>query len=274
MGICNQTARLLLEAKAYGANYCHTMMIGRQNYFLGPQETAILGLPECVNSVYAEPFFIELGAQDAHSIDISSLELPTYRRDLSLPLDPYFWDQYTCVFDGGTLEHVFNTPQALLNCMRMLTLGGQFMSMTPINNMIGHGLYAFTPELFYRVFSPENGFKMRRCVVVSLNPLFTKTYLEDPKDLPRQQFASIFPLMLFVQAERVGDIPATLNIQQSMSTTPSGLTEPPGDGTPGSLARWAETRKYPRWKTWMLTHCPRTARALESLYWAIWSHCV
>ena len=42
----------------------------------------------------------------------------------------------------------------------MLQTGGHFISITPANNLLGHGFYQFSPELFYRIFSEENGFSM------------------------------------------------------------------------------------------------------------------
>jgi hypothetical protein len=34
-------------------------------------------------------------------------------------------------------------------------------AVTPANNQMGHGFYQFSPELFFRVFSQENGYLLR-----------------------------------------------------------------------------------------------------------------
>ena len=46
--------------------------------------------------------------------------------------------------------------------MQMVRVGGHFLSLTQCNNACGHGFYQLSPELFFRVFSPENGFVLER----------------------------------------------------------------------------------------------------------------
>ena len=53
--------------------------------------------------------------------------------------------------------------------MKMVKTGGHLMLFTPANNYFGHGFYQFSPELFYRVLSKENGFEVRRMVVLEDN---------------------------------------------------------------------------------------------------------
>ena len=79
---------------------------------------------------------------------------------MNIPISDSSKDKYTVVIDGGSLEHVFNFPIAIKNCMEMLQVGGYFISLAPANNMLGHGFYQFSPELFYRIFSKENGFSV------------------------------------------------------------------------------------------------------------------
>jgi hypothetical protein len=64
--------------------------------------------------------------------------------------------------DGGLLEHVFNFPTAIRSCMQMTKLGGHLVLGTTANNFLGHGFYQFSPELFFRMLSPENGFEVVR----------------------------------------------------------------------------------------------------------------
>jgi hypothetical protein len=49
--------------------------------------------------------------------------------------------------------------------MQMLKLGGGYFASLPANNWSGHGFYQFTPELFYRTFSEENGFRVSKLLV-------------------------------------------------------------------------------------------------------------
>jgi len=42
---------------------------------------------------------------------------------MSQPIDTIHKNKYDLVFDGGTLEHVFNFPVAIKNCMEMVKVG-------------------------------------------------------------------------------------------------------------------------------------------------------
>src|SRR5439155_1047463 len=44
--------------------------------------------------------------------------------------------------------------------------GGHFFLLTPANNFCGHGFYQFSPELFFRVLSRENGFEVARMIAL------------------------------------------------------------------------------------------------------------
>jgi hypothetical protein len=70
--------------------------------------------------------------------------------------------------DGGTTEHVFNFPTALTNAMQMVETGGHLVIITGGNNFCGHGFYQFSPELFYRALSAENGFEMKRLIAAEV----------------------------------------------------------------------------------------------------------
>jgi hypothetical protein len=98
-------------------------------------------------------------------MDASDYEGATIIHDLNKPIPQNLVGQYDLVWDGGTLEHVFNFPVALQNAMNLLKVGGHIFLMTPANNQCGHGFYQFSPELFFRVFSPINGFELVRLYI-------------------------------------------------------------------------------------------------------------
>jgi hypothetical protein len=50
--------------------------------------------------------------------------------------------------------------------MQMVRVGGCLMLATVANNHCGHGFYQFSPELFFRIFQPINGFELLRVVLV------------------------------------------------------------------------------------------------------------
>ena len=84
------------------------------------------------------------------------------------------YEQFDFIVDGGTLEHVFNYPIAVSNVKLMLRPGGLFVGINPANNDLGHGLYQFGPDLFWRVSSREGGFdieKMQLVPVADADPI-------------------------------------------------------------------------------------------------------
>ena len=109
---------------------------------------------------WAEAFFRLLGAQTIDALDASAFEGASIVHDLNHPVDASLHARFSMIFDGGSLEHVFNFPQAIQNCMSMLSVGGCFIQIAPANNFMGHGFYQLSPELLYQVFSSANGFRI------------------------------------------------------------------------------------------------------------------
>lgn len=118
---------------------------------------------------HGDIFFERLGAERVESLDMSSYQHCSICRDLNEPPPDEKVDGYDLVYDGGTLEHVFHFPNAIANCMSLVKTGGHFMASLPANQWLGHGFYQFSPELFFRVFSPENGFEVVR-IFLAENP--------------------------------------------------------------------------------------------------------
>jgi hypothetical protein len=166
MGVDIHVLRLLCESRKRGVAFSSTMMIGRQNYAGDLNESDLcsaLGITPAEASSwlvqrYIEPLLKHLGANWVESLDASGYEKATTVHDLNEPIPERLKNCFSCVFDGGTVEHVFNFPQALKNCMGMVAVGGHFLEVTTANNFMGHGFYQLSPELYYRALSPENGF--------------------------------------------------------------------------------------------------------------------
>ena len=95
-------------------------------------------------------------------MDASPFEAASDVHDLNEPIPASLKQRFSAVIDSGTLEHVFNFPQAIANAMEMVELGGHLLLLTPTNNEDGHGFYQFAPELFFRVLSPQNGYSVER----------------------------------------------------------------------------------------------------------------
>jgi hypothetical protein len=151
----------------------------------------------------AEPVFRRLGAREVRSLDASTYEGATDVHDLNDPLPDQLKEQFTCVLDGGTLEHVFNLPRGIQNAMEMVAPGGHLLLVTPTNNADGHGFYQFSPELYFRVLSPVNGFVVERMLIKDVD---AKHWFEvvDPAAIGRRvEFRSPTQAYLYVQARRI-----------------------------------------------------------------------
>ncbi|MGD0651921.1 MAG: hypothetical protein ABSA97_12435 [Verrucomicrobiia bacterium] len=119
---------------------------------------------------YADELLKYLGASKVDSLDVSDYEGATVQFDLNRPVPQSFWEQYDCIIDGGTLEHVFNIPVAIVSCMMMLRPGGCFLSTPPANNVMGHGFYQLSPDVFFGVFTEANGFELDRVLIRENRP--------------------------------------------------------------------------------------------------------
>jgi hypothetical protein len=174
-------------------------------------------LDELVSSDgYSEKFLRYLGADTITALDYSPFEGAEVVHDLNEPIPPTMRDRYDFIFDGGTLEHVYNFPVAIANVKTMLRVGGLFISVNGANNQLGHGLYQFSPELFWRVFAKETGFVVERMQLVPM----TENCSPPPIDAPdpagvRQTIHMPHCTYLMVAARRESAKIATGNVYQS-----------------------------------------------------------
>jgi SAM-dependent methyltransferase len=101
-------------------------------------------------------FFARLGFRVVESCDASSDEAPTHVFDLNGKIPDELIGRYDVVYDGGTLEHVFNIPNALRNIHQLLKVGGRIIHCSPSSNYVDHGFYMFSPTLFFDYYSANN----------------------------------------------------------------------------------------------------------------------
>src|SRR5262245_18875571 len=174
MGIDVPSMQLLCCAKNAGVDFEATCMIGRQTINASEKNLrAIFGkigvpdseLAQLCKGQFAEPLFKLLGASEVASVDASDYEQATHIHDMNHGLPENLRERYSVVHEGGTIEHVFNIPQAFKDCMEMVRLGGHLIQVNVANNYMGHGFRQFSPELIYRVFSPENGFQIKAALI-------------------------------------------------------------------------------------------------------------
>lgn len=176
MGICYADAKVLLDARARGLSFDTTLTVGHQALFLHPAETRTLKrlykerFPDAVNEALVNYVFGDssdqflrdfLGVKSLTILDYSQYEGANLVQDLNEPVTRDLWNRFDAIIDGGSLEHVFNFPNAISSLMKMLKVGGSIFLACPANNLCGHGFYQFSPELMFRVFSKENGFQLQ-----------------------------------------------------------------------------------------------------------------
>jgi SAM-dependent methyltransferase len=256
MGLDVNGVRLLLAARARGARFDRTLMIGRQQLNVYPAQLRALlaaaGLPTAAferpgpECAFAEPFLAALGARDIQSLDVSDFEGARIIHDLNLPLPERLREQFDAVYDGGTLEHVFNLPVALKSCMELLRRDGRLFLHTPANNLCGHGFYQFSPELFFRALSEENGFEIERCIVHVIGPYGRWYEVSDPDRIrERVELITAAPIHMLVQARRKEIKPVFARWPQQsdytalwQETKASGQLLMPEARPPGALTQW------------------------------------
>ena len=100
-----------------------------------------------------------LGVKKTITCDVSNYEDPDLIIDLNRKVKKNFHENFDLILDFGTLEHVFDVPQALENYVKMTKLNGHIAIAVPCSNMIDHSFYMFSPTLFYDYFL-INGFKI------------------------------------------------------------------------------------------------------------------
>jgi hypothetical protein len=224
MGLDTNGVRFLLEARASGVRFSECAMLGRQEMQLSKNQLGsifkklsvefdvsapekLLQKNEGDNAVYAESFLRYCGAETVTSIDYSEYEGASLVHDMNTEIPQDLHNKFTCLIDGGTLEHIFNFPVAILNCMKMVKLNGHFLSITPCNNFMGHGFYQFSPELFWGVFSERHGFKVERMYVFESRPFALWYSVADPKSVQsRITLRNREETYLLVQTRKIADL--------------------------------------------------------------------
>ncbi|WP_316015315.1 hypothetical protein [Roseobacter sp. HKCCA0434] len=183
MGIDYQVAQALIAARPRIAGRARGLMLGRQRLGVkqgGPQDRHLrrtLRAVGCDHGMevlrqpdgYSERFFEGLGCGSMQVMDYSDFEGAQITHDLNHPVPQALHGRFDFIFDGGTIEHVFNVPQALDNVFHMLAEGGLFISVNGLTGWAGHGFYQFGPELVWRYWQDARGCTVHRCAALSVD---------------------------------------------------------------------------------------------------------
>jgi hypothetical protein len=234
MGINKRALYGMLYAVENGVDFTHSLTIGRLTCYLKPQQiNIILGKydshfnenkqyfqimppPDDNSQMFSEGLFQYLGAKTVDSIDYSDYEGATILHDMNTAIPNEQKNKYTCVWDGGALEHIFNFPQAVKNCMDMVKINGHLVLDTVANNFFGHGFYQFSPELFFSLLSRQNGFDDTRILI---NDDKNCWYRIISPNVLKQRIelccAKKKPCSLIVISKKIGTVPLQLSVFQS-----------------------------------------------------------
>jgi hypothetical protein len=257
MGLDNASIKFCCAARSLGVDFRETLMIGRQQLICECRELQkifnILGVNSDAkvflkNNKYGEEFFSNLGSLRVSSLDCNGYEGAEIIHDLNSPVPEALKSVFSVVYDGGTLEHIFDIRQAFKNCMDLVQVGGHFIQVSVANNFMGHGFWQFSPELIYRVFCEKNGFRTK---AVILHERFDKGawYLvQDPEEAKeRVLLRNAKPTYILTIAQKVRQ-------------------EEPFKASPiqsDYVGSWAGVRQYS-------SNCPGGAKLLESQAQKIW----
>ena len=89
-------------------------------------------------------------------VDLDANDSAAVKADLTAPLDEALYERWRCIYNGGTLEHIFDVAAAFKNVHRLLAEGGVVIHALPVS-WFGHGFYNFTPRLFHYL-AEANGY--------------------------------------------------------------------------------------------------------------------
>jgi hypothetical protein len=279
MGFDLATIQFLARSKDLGVSLDRVLTLGRQWLYVKPDEVRSLlarnGIKLTAEDAsrlfaekgYCEPLLKLLGANQIDSMDVSPYENATIIHDLNQPWPDALKDRFSLLVDAGTLEHIFNFPLAIRNCMQAVAPGGHLLCVTPANNLMGHGFYQFSPELFFRVFTPENGFEIRKILVYE-QPWKSVWYeVADPREIrSRIEVVNSLPTYLIVCARKIAsvDMFARPPLQSDYPLTYWNQT-PGADGgdkkPPATVSSYVR-RHVPDW----VTHWHRRLRPFHPRY--------
>lgn len=219
MAIERNCAMLMLKARRDGAGFGRSLMLGHQGLGMdaGAYEAfhrACGTRPVSPRPAFADDLFTALGASRVDVMDFSDYEGANLLHDLNQPVPLAWHGQFDVVVDGGTLEHVFNVPVALRNAMELLRPGGRLLSATIPNNWCGHGFYQFSPELFFRVLSPENGFRVEGIYMAEVDGSRWWSVRDPALARQRVELVNDRPVYLLVQAVRESVVPVLAKTPQ------------------------------------------------------------
>jgi hypothetical protein len=124
--------------------------------------------------VHARTLFEAFGIREYLDLDKFDSDNPALRHDLNDPVPSELENGFGLVFDGGTIEHIFDVRQVMGNITKMLRPQGCAVHICSFS--IDHGFYAFSPGFLFDFYG-ANGFGEFECYLLEADfSDITRTY--------------------------------------------------------------------------------------------------
>ena len=116
-------------------------MVGRQKLSLSVKENNILISTYNLSNQFDKSHFEKrgysddiiksyLGIKNLRIVDYSDYEGADIVTDLNHPIKKELYNNFDALIDGGSIEHIFNFPNAIKNYMKMVKVGGSIFIFT------------------------------------------------------------------------------------------------------------------------------------------------
>lgn len=205
-----------------------TIMLHEENltvYPLQPTQSTATNIPAWKNTpnekyTSDQVFFQLLMGLSVAALDVSDYEGAEYIWDLNNPIPNDWAHKFGTVIDSGSLEHVFNIKQALINMNRLTKPSGKIIHITPANNYLEHGFFQFSPTLFVDYYG-VNAFKKLSCIIIEQSTLDGNTSWHAWQWDVRRPYTNLITkkmTALFVSAEKDENSTEDITPQQGQAS--------------------------------------------------------
>ena len=205
-----------LEQVSKKKNFGNVLTLGKQEIILTNEDKKRLNLFEkdYVNDEYIDKLLVDkFKANSVKSVDNSSFEGADIIHDMNKPIENLN-EKFDTIIDFGTSEHIFNVVENLSNISKFCKNDGIILHSLPANNNCGHGFWQFSPELFFSLYSENNGFSDTEIFVFNTHNKYEWWKVEKQKLGERLEISSDAPLYVLVKTIKKSET-QNKDVQQS-----------------------------------------------------------
>lgn len=198
MGFFSIATEVILQEHKFRPITGRVLMIGRQNTGLMPDEVKSLlarnGIPLLRDDFEVEKnaihvtgregeitdraFFAAFSDCCVEAIDISDYESAEIVHDMSVPIPDHLKEQFDFIFDGSSLDNIFNVATAMQNLSDLLKPGGRLIQIN-WSNSFPTAYAQLSPDWFMDYFAYHE-YEDARVLVVELEGKFFRVWRFEP----------------------------------------------------------------------------------------------